>query len=436
MSSRGEIASWPPCLSSKGPTRVNGSSSCPVSWPGQGPLEHCPAPLDTEVSRRHAELRLDREGYRIVDLGSANGTYVNGQAVDQTALASGDRVQLGQTVMLFQQANGGTARDLTARVDLLTKSSPDDRSAILKSIPSGEGSRVLQAPDAAAGWLRERLMNLSVMYRATQAITMFWISTPCRPRSSNWSSSRSALTVARSSSKTSLVSSFPRRSGGATPAQPDERMTISQTIVDYVLNNAKASSRPMRRPTRDSAPLSRSSTTRSARPSACRSREGTPRWASFTPMSRPMSRPSRPSVASPPLAAGSARTSSCSWWRSAIRRAWRLRTPVLQRQDRGRATRRRRPDDRHLVPPHQEHPAGHPGGSYLIDLGLKEKDEAIVRRGWTIVDKNQTKIYNMVMDMLSFSKEREPALEPSDLNETIGDVVELMQSRPRNSASS
>ncbi len=62
------------------------------------------------------------------------------------------------------------------------------------------------------------------------------------------------------------------------------------------------------------------------------------------------------------------------------------------------------------------------GGSSLIDLGLKEKDDTIVRRGWTIVEKNQTKIYNMVMDMLSFSKDREPALEPADLNETVGDV--------------
>ncbi len=35
------------------------------------------------------------------------------------------------------------------------------------------------------------------------------------------------------------------------------------------------------------------------------------------------------------------------------------------------------------------------------------------------------------MDMLSFSKDREPALEPADLNETVGDVVELMQSRAR-----
>ena len=64
-------------------------------------------------------------------------------------------------------------------------------------------------------------------------------------------------------------------------------------------------------------------------------------------------------------------------------------------------------------------------------MGLNEKDEAIVRRGWTIVEKNQAKIYNLVMDMLSFSKDREPALEPADLNETVADVVELMQSRAR-----
>ena len=62
-------------------------------------------------------------------------------------------------------------------------------------------------------------------------------------------------------------------------------------------------------------------------------------------------------------------------------------------------------------------------------MGLNDKDDAIVRRGWGIVEKNQAKIYNLVMDMLSFSKDREPALESADLNETVGDVVELMQSR-------
>ena len=66
---------------------------------------------DTEVSRRHAELRPEHEAYRIVDLGSANGTFVNGQPIDQALLHSGDRLQLGQTVMLFHE--GGRAPGAT-----------------------------------------------------------------------------------------------------------------------------------------------------------------------------------------------------------------------------------------------------------------------------------------------------------------------------------
>ena len=53
----------------------------------------------------------------------------------------------------------------------------------------------------------------------------------------------------------------------------------------------------------------------------------------------------------------------------------------------------------------------------------------MVRKGWGIVEKNQDKIYNLVMDMLTFSKERQPDLEPADLNDTVAEVCELMQAR-------
>ncbi|MCL4193644.1 MAG: HAMP domain-containing histidine kinase, partial [Thermoguttaceae bacterium] len=69
------------------------------------------------------------------------------------------------------------------------------------------------------------------------------------------------------------------------------------------------------------------------------------------------------------------------------------------------------------------------GGSYLIEMGLAEHDESLVQKGWNIVDKNQNKISALVMDMLTFSKEREPDLNPADLNEVVSDVVELMQVR-------
>jgi two-component system NtrC family sensor kinase len=69
------------------------------------------------------------------------------------------------------------------------------------------------------------------------------------------------------------------------------------------------------------------------------------------------------------------------------------------------------------------------GGSYLIEEGLKGDDNDVVRRGWRIVEKNQERIGNLVMDMLTFSKDREPDLVPANLAATVGDVVELMKSR-------
>ncbi len=69
------------------------------------------------------------------------------------------------------------------------------------------------------------------------------------------------------------------------------------------------------------------------------------------------------------------------------------------------------------------------GGSYLIEDGLRKEDFEVVRKGWSIVERNQDRISNLVMDMLSFSKERQPELLESDLGQTVTDVVELMQTR-------
>jgi signal transduction histidine kinase len=69
------------------------------------------------------------------------------------------------------------------------------------------------------------------------------------------------------------------------------------------------------------------------------------------------------------------------------------------------------------------------GGSYLIDAGLRRNDTDAVRRGWGIVERNQERISSLVMDMLTFSKEREPEKVAADLNDTVQDIVELMRSR-------
>jgi hypothetical protein len=56
---------------------------------------------DVTVSRRHAEVVLVDEGVLVKDLGSLNGSYVNGERVDERTLTSGDEVQIGRFKLLF-----------------------------------------------------------------------------------------------------------------------------------------------------------------------------------------------------------------------------------------------------------------------------------------------------------------------------------------------
>ena len=58
---------------------------------------------DTNVSRRHAELRQEGASYWIVDLGSTNGLEVNGKRVKRAKLSDGDTITLGSTDMSFSR---------------------------------------------------------------------------------------------------------------------------------------------------------------------------------------------------------------------------------------------------------------------------------------------------------------------------------------------
>src|SRR5690606_26164182 len=66
------------------------------------------------------------------------------------------------------------------------------------------------------------------------------------------------------------------------------------------------------------------------------------------------------------------------------------------------------------------------GGSYIIEEGLKSEKLDVVKHGWSIVSRNQDRIAHLVMDMLSFSKEREPDRGIASLNDVLEDVVNLM----------
>src|SRR5437762_8703857 len=54
------------------------------------------------ASRIHAEFRLESEDFVLYDLGSRNGTFVNGMAVERHVLLDGDQVSFGLNGITFQ----------------------------------------------------------------------------------------------------------------------------------------------------------------------------------------------------------------------------------------------------------------------------------------------------------------------------------------------
>ncbi|HSU68264.1 MAG TPA: ATP-binding protein [Tepidisphaeraceae bacterium] len=120
---------------------------------------------DNTVSRKHCELIPANGGDWIVkDLGSANGTYVNGGRVLSTApLKVGDQLRVGRTLMVFG-AQPGITRTSSGNVTLEGAESGMD-SAIMHTLPSSEDSMVLAVPEPAAA----AMANLKILYQLSAA---------------------------------------------------------------------------------------------------------------------------------------------------------------------------------------------------------------------------------------------------------------------------
>lgn len=384
---------------------------------------------DNEVSRRHAEVRTTGSGgFLVVDLGSANGTFVNDRAIDQSPIRTGDQLRVGQTAMLFNEGGAVPERDLTARVDLLSKASPEDRSAIIKSIPAADGSRVFEGSGSAGEWLKVRLANLAVLYQATQAITHVADVDDLLPQIlqlvfDSIGADRGAILLADEAGDLK-----PKAVLWKGEIDPDERMAISRTIVDHVRERGEGVI------TSDASGDKRFGPSQSIVDYAIREAMCVPIQGRHTTlgvlyadvlagselgmtMAGAPGFKSRFSQDHLTLMVAIGHQAGLAIENTALYAA-KLQAERLAAVGQTIATL-----SHHIKNILQ----GMRGGSYLIDMGLNDKDDGVVRRGWTIVEKNQAKIYNLVMDMLSFSKEREPALESTDLNAVVSDVVELMQ---------
>lgn len=384
---------------------------------------------DTEVSRQHAEVRWVDRGHTILDLNSSNGTFVNGKRIHQHELASGDQVQVGSTLMLYTGPSDQPDEGLHSLVSIGAAPAADDESRIVHSVTPEEGSRffTLESAGLENSWVARARSNLQVMYRTALAVSHTLDIDQLLQRIMDlifeWvECDRGCIMLFDPVAKRLEPKVRKNRDGVRTEA----KITISKTILDFVLERGEGVlSSDARQDDRWNAAAS--ILQMGTREAICVPMQG--RYDvvgviyidTFTSPQETILREGAAKFKSDHLklmiaiAHQAALAVEDTRYYSAMVQAERLAAV-------GQTIATLSHHIKNIL-------QGIRGGSYLIEMGLSDHDENVVRKGWAIVEKNQKKISTLVMDMLTFSKEREPDLAPAELNTVVADVVELMQSR-------
>ena len=123
---------------------------------------------DASVSRRHASIVLEQGVWRLVDLGSANGTDLNGRPVSAaTALADGDTIAFGGVVAVFTTTAAAAAASAPVRNVKLVES---HRGEVVLSIPAELQHGLVQDTHHVRRALQARLDFLDSLSKLTDLI--------------------------------------------------------------------------------------------------------------------------------------------------------------------------------------------------------------------------------------------------------------------------
>jgi signal transduction histidine kinase len=401
---------------------------------------------DTEVSREHAEIRRRGDAVVIVDLDSSNGTFVNQRQIKEQELASGDQLQLGRTLLLYTGVTDGRFEDLADKINIVAQSSDDDGSRIVHTMHQSEGSEILSAPEETSSpWLARARSNLQIMYRTALAVSHTLDIDQLLARIMDmifeWVDADRGCIMLKDLDTNQLVPKVRRHRRGLSS---DDRITISQTILDYVVERNEGVLTSNARDD-DRWDAAKSILRMGVREAICVPMQGRYDVVGVIYIDTSIT-PARM------LQQGSANKFTQEHLKLMIAIGHQAALAVedtsyykaMVQAERLAAVGQTITSLSHHI---KNILQGVRGGSYLIEMGMKDHAKAIedgtvdieaakkavgvMRKGWNIVEKNQERISTLVMDMLTFSKEREPVAEPANLNELVGDVVELMKARAR-----
>ena len=376
---------------------------------------------DQSASRRHAEIRPSNGSWVIADLGSSNGTYLNGQRiVGASPLKHGDQIRVGSTLLVFSGHEGvesvSGAEKLRDLIDL-DPSHPTEGTSILSTVDASQESVILQPPetaDAIAAWhvlykvaetlgttdsadaFLERIADILLEHLVVDRMIVML----CDPPGGE------------------LVPQLVRYRGRDKDRRP--KLATSQTIINHVMQ------------TRGGV--------------LCANALTDDRFRADDPQDSVHRLGLRSIICVPIISRDTIHGIlhlDCSMTRHTYTQE-QLRLVVAIGRLAGMAIDNFRFQESRMKTERLAAAGeavaflshhirnilqGMQGGAEVVELGMKKENVDFMRSGWALMRRNLDRIYLLAMNMLTFSKDRRPRIEAFQLNQIVDDVILLVRAR-------
>jgi len=375
---------------------------------------------DRTVSRHHARLRPDQEFWVLEDLRSANGTYLNNTRVrGATRLKHGDQIKIGATLLVYSGDASmppvGRAGPVRDRIDLDVTSANLD-SAILSSIASDE-SVIIAGPElteAARAWrvMSELTSAIGAMIDPEQLLErvmdLIFEELPV---------DRGFILLYDREGE-DLVPHVVRYRRGLRTQQG--KVTISKRIIQHVLDH------------RESVLCTNAMTDKRF------ATEGAEDSIHDFGLQSVICAP----IMARDLLMGVLHIDCTASAHSYTQEQLRLMSAIGQMtglviqnarlvQQQMKTTRLVATGETVAYLSHsiKNILQGMQAGADVVNMALDKQDFNMLSQGWGMIQRNLERIMKLTMNMLSFSKDRQPSLRPSHLNQIVAEAVASLQKK-------
>jgi signal transduction histidine kinase len=376
---------------------------------------------DNSASRFHAEIRPFNNSWVLVDLDSANGTFLNGQQISSPApLNDGDQIKVGSTLLVFigQDESGRLTgkQNIKEMVDLDLGGTVAG-SSILSAVDGSEASAILttaDTADAVAAW--------NVLYKVAELVGTVGPVEAFLERVADIMFEHLPIDH--------LVLLMDGRVGEsltpevvryrATPGGGRPKIITSQTIISHVVETSEGV--------------------------LCANAMADDRFLSDD-MQDSIHQLGLRSVICVPVVAHQEVQGvfhlDCSMSRHTYTQE-QLRLVVAIGRLAGMAIENARLQETRMQTARLAATGetvaflshhirnilqGMQGGADVVELGLKKRNLEATESGWNMVRRNLDRIFHLTVNMLTFSKDRKPRIESGQLNKIVEDVIVLSQKR-------